>query len=106
MPFNLADSFRDSVEITEVKRITKFTIDFEDQETVEVCNIPIAIQIAKPEELKIDQVDWSKEYILALSEDELRINDEIKWFGNSYKIINLTGARNYGYYKAIAEELK
>lgn len=106
MNIDMTESFADRVKPTNVYRTTKYTIDFEPQESVELCTLNVAIQPAQPEDLKIDQVDWSKAYIWAYSTSELKINDEVEFCGDRYKIISLTNAKFYGYYKGIAEEVK
>jgi hypothetical protein len=102
----MSDAFIDRVKFTKVITVDKFTIDFEPKETKTVRTIPVAIQPADPEELKVDQVDWSKAYIWAYSIKELKINDEVEFCGDLYRIIKVTNAKLYNYYKAIGEEVK
>ncbi len=103
---DMSQSFSHRLKFVDVTTVEKFTIDFEPQETKTVRNIPVAIQPADPEELKIDGVDWSKAYIWAYSQKELKINEEVEFCGDLYKIIKVTNAKLYNYYKAIGEQVK
>lgn len=102
----MADAFTDRAQIVVVHTVTTTTVDFEPVIVDVPRSLKVAIQMAEPEDLKIEQVDWSKQYIWAFSESELFINDEVEFCGERFKIIKLYNAKYYGYYKAVCEEIK
>lgn len=102
----MADAFTDRVYPVVVHRLTTTTVDFEPVVVDNPVTLQVAIQMAEPEDLKIDQVDWSKQYIWAFSQSELMINDEVEYCGERFRVIKLYNAKYYGYWKAICEEVK
>lgn len=103
---DMTESFIDRVNSTNVYTVTKTTVDFEPVISEVVNVLQVAIQMAEPEDLKIEQLDWSKQYIWAFSVSELKMNQEVEFCEMRFKIVKLYNAKLYGYYKAICEEIK
>ena len=82
------------------------TVDFEPIESEQLIPTQIAIQMARPEDLNKDIVDWSKQYIWSFAMTELQFNDEIEFQGLRFKVVELYNASLYKYWKAICEEVK
>ena len=83
-----------------------FTVDFEEFENVTNITIPAVIQPAQKEDLNVADVDWSKEYILIHSTQQLKINYFVTWNGKQFRIFNLGNYVDYNFFEAVAEEVK
>jgi len=103
---DMTDSFACRLRPTTIYTITKGILDGDPFETETSQTLQVAIQMAEPEDLKIEQVDWSKQYIWAFSKAELKMNQEVEWDGIRFRIVKLYNAKLYGYWKAVCEEVK
>lgn len=83
-----------------------FTVDFEEFENVTDVVIPAVIQPAQKESLSVENVDWSKEYILIHSTSQLKINYFVTWNNTEFKIIDRGNYTDYCFFEAVGEEVK
>jgi len=97
------DGFEQPVVFTEKKTIS---VNFEEYEECTDITIPAVIQPAQKESLTVDNVDYSKKYILIHSTEELKINYFVTWRGKEFKIIDLGDYVDYCFYEAVGEEVK
>lgn len=97
------DGFEQDVTFTEK---STFTVNFEEFETCTDVVIPAVIQPAQKENLSVENVDWSKEYILIHSTQQLKINYFVTWNGKQFRIFDLGNYVDYCFYESIAEEVK
>ena len=103
---DMTDSFSCRLRSITVYTITRGLVDGDRVETETSEVLKVAIQMAEPEDLKVEQVDWSKQYIWAFSKAELKMNQEVEWDSTRFRIIKVYNAKLYGYYKAVCEEVK
>lgn len=70
--------------------------------------INATVQVARPDELKIDTVDFSLKYLYvhAPISSNLKINDLCEYKNKNYKCINLDPDNDYGYVECLFEEVK
>lgn len=90
----------------QLKTATQTIVDFEPVETFVTTDIQATVQTADKEKLKVDNVDWSKRYLMVHTPATFGINDFVVYEGGDYKIIDVNNSDVYGYYEAIAEEVK
>lgn len=86
--------------------ISRTTVDFEETLTPTVTIIKAVVQPANPEKLNVDQIDWSLKYRLIHSNQPLVMGDYVRHDGIEYKLIAPSDWSDYGYYRAIGEEVK
>ena len=103
---DMSDALDGFEQPTTLKTKRTFTVDFEEFEECTDSIISAVIQPAQKEDLNIDNIDWSKSYILAHSVEEFKINDVITWCGMDYKIISMGNFKDYCYYEGVGEEVK
>lgn len=89
-----------------LKNITVTTVNFEPTESIIASEIDAVIQVADAESIKVDNIDYSKEYIMIHSRVDMPINDFIEWRGVDYKIKYRKNYADYGYIESHAEEVK
>ena len=106
MNTDLTQAFRHRLKTRNLFRTYTVQVDFEAIESEELIPSQIAIQMARPEDVNKDIIDWSKQYIWSFSMDELKLGDEIEFQNLRFKIVELHNASLYGYWKGICEEVK
>ena len=103
---NVSEVLTDFIQPVTKNVITVSTVDFERVETVVSSSIDAVVQVAQKEDLKIDQIDWSLEYIQVHSVSDFDINNEIIWQGKTYSIVSRNNYQDYGYTEGVGEEVK
>lgn len=68
--------------------------------------IRATIQTADTNKLNLDVTDYDKRYITVHSTTSMKINDIVIYKTQDYLIIRMRDNADYGFYKAIAEEIK
>lgn len=86
-----------------VKTVSRQTVDFEPADVVNARTVRAMIQPADPRKLNVEQIDWSKRYIMLHALTELAIDELVEYQGEDHKVISHTGWTEYGFDKAIAE---
>ena len=89
-----------------LKVFRNFKVDFEDFEECTETTMQAVVQLARPEELKIEGVDYSKRYILIHSESAINVNNRVNFDLLDFIIISKSDYDGYGYFEAIGEEIK
>jgi len=90
-----------------LKTVTETTVDFVPTTTIVVENIVAVVQPADPEKLKVEQIDFSLEYIQIHSVSAMAIGQYVEWDGRDFKLVPFRkGYGQYGYTEAVGEETK
>ena len=90
-----------------LKTVTVTTIDFIETRIVDAVVIPAVVQPADPEKLKVEQIDFSLEYIQIHSVSPMAIGQYVEWLGRDFKLVPFRkGYGQYGYTEAVGEETK
>lgn len=83
------------------------SIDFVETEIVAAQAIMAVVQPADPEKLKVEQIDFSLEYIQIHSVSPMAIGQYVQWDGRDFKLVPFRkGYGQYGYTEAVGEETK
>lgn len=79
--------------------------DFNKTESVVVSTIKAVVQPADKTKLKIDSLDWSKEYVTCHKRGSgIEIGQYIEWDDKDFKIIGPNGNyKNYGFIEVVGE---
>ncbi len=85
---------------------TTTTVNFQPTETITDTDIYAMVQVAQKENLNIEAIDWSKQYLQIHSSDPLEVGQKIVYKSKEFKIIDLNDYSDYGYYEVTAEETK
>jgi hypothetical protein len=88
------------------KIATTTTVDFVKQTVLSESPIEGVVQVADKEKLNPDIVDWSLEYILLHTNSAIDVGQFIEHKTKNFKIIDLGDYIDYGYYRAVCEEVK
>ncbi len=91
---------------TIIKTITTTTVDFQPVEVVTSRVQPCVIQVAEKEQINLDTIDWSLEYLMIHSRNALEIDELVEYDGRDYVIKQKGAWRGYGYHEVIAVETK
>ena len=90
-----------------LKTISETTIDFVPIVTITGATIRAVIQPFDPEKLKVEQIDFSLEYIQIHSVSPMAIGQYVEWLGRDFKLVTFRkGYGQYGYTEAVGEETK
>lgn len=90
-----------------LKTVSETTVDFAPTITIVGANIMAVVQPADPEKLKVEQIDFSLEYIQIHSVSPLAIGQYVEWDGRDFKLVPFRkGYGQYGYTEAVGEETK
>lgn len=100
---DVLDDFKQTI----IYRVTTTTtIDFQPTETITDTDIEAVVQVAQKENLNVEAIDWSKQYLQIHSNDPLEIGQKVVYKSKEFKIIDLNDYSDYGYYEITAEEIK
>lgn len=100
---DILDDFKQTI-IYRVTTVT--TVNFQPTETIIDTDIEAVVQVAQKENLNIQAIDWSKQYLQIHANDALEINQKVVYKSKEFKIIDLNDYSDYGYYEITAEEVK
>ena len=89
-----------------LKTKTETTVDFEPVVIVTAQDIIAVVQSANKENLTLDSLDWSKEYLLIHARLKIEAGQFIEKDGRDYKVVSPADFMDYGFSHAIAEETK
>lgn len=89
-----------------LKTRTEITIDFEPKVIVTSQDILAVVQSANKENLTMDSLDWSKEYLLIHARLKIETGQYIEKDGRDYKVVSPADYMDYGFCAVIAEETK
>ena len=103
---NMMDAF-DGVTVDAIlKVVTIESVDFVKNETTVETPIKAVITTAKPERVNPEIYDWSKKYIQVTSQSKLEKNNIVNYQGTDYCLITSSNFNDYGFFKAVGEEIK
>lgn len=103
---SMSDVLTEWEQAIKLKTVSITSIDFVDTTVITVENKRAVVQVAEKENLRLDSLDWSKEYKMVHAKYQLEIGQFVESSGKDFKIIGLENYGEYGYYMAIAEETK
>lgn len=88
-----------------LKTVSKTSIDFIETETVTVETITAVVQPADKTKLKMDSLNWDKEYVLIHKRGTgVAIGQYIEWNGEDFKVIGPNGNyKDYGFIEVVGE---
>lgn len=89
-----------------LKTRTETTNDFEPVVTVNSQDILAVVQSANKENLTLDSLDWSKEYLLIHARLKIETGQFIEKGGKDYKVVSPADFMEYGFCAVIAEETR
>lgn len=89
-----------------LKTRTETTIDFAPTVIVTSQDILAVVQSANKENLTMDSLDWSKEYLLIHARLKIETGQYIEKDGRDYKVVSPADYMDYGFCAVIAEETK
>lgn len=89
-----------------LKTKKEITVDFVPVTTVVSQDIIAVVQSANKENLTLDSLDWSKEYLLIHARLKIEAGQFIEKDGRDYKVVSPADFMDYGFCHAIAEETK
>ena len=89
-----------------LKTKTEATVDFKPTVTVVSQDIVAVVQSANKENLTLDSLDWSKEYLLIHARLKIETGQLIERAGKDYKVVSPANYMDYGFCAVIAEETK
>ncbi|EJO8261833.1 TPA: hypothetical protein G9B75_005224 [Salmonella enterica] len=89
-----------------LKTRTETTVDFESAVTVNSQDILAVVQSANKENLTLDSLDWSKEYLLIHARLKIETGQFIEKGGKDYKVVSAADYMDYGFCAVIAEETR
>ena len=90
-----------------LKTVSETTVDYIPTVTIVDANIMAVVQPADPEKLKVEQIDFSLEYIQIHSVSPMAIGQYVEWGGRDFKLVpSRKGYGQYGYTEAVGEETK
>lgn len=89
-----------------LKTKTETTVDFEPVVIVTEQEIIAVVQSANKENLTLDSLDWSKEYLLIHARLKIETGQFIEKDGRDYKVVSPADYMDYGFCAVIAEETK
>lgn len=89
-----------------LKTAVTTTVDFEIETVITSKTIKAVVQVADKTKLNPDMVDWSLRYVLAHSTSSMSIGQYIEYGGINYKVVDLGNYDDYGYYRAVGEQVK
>lgn len=88
-----------------LKTKTTASVDFVETEIVTVETVQAVVQPADKTKLKLDSLDWAKEYVLIHSrKTDMAAGQFIEWQGRDFKIVGPNGNySDYGYVELVGE---
>lgn len=89
-----------------LKTVTTTTVDFQEQRTVVSEPLLAVVQVANPEKINVEQVDWSQRHYTIHTRSPIDVAQFIEYQGADYKIIQPGAWGDYGYWEAVVEEMK
>jgi NAD(P)H-nitrite reductase large subunit len=89
-----------------LKTTERTTVDFVSSVVVTSENIRAVVQVAKPELLNVNEIDWSLRYVQIHSKDLINLGQYVEYQGSDYKIITPSNYQDYGFSEVIGEQVR
>lgn len=104
---DMSDVLTEWSQAVKLKTVSVTTVDFVGTEIITAADIMAVVQPADPEKLKVEQIDFSLEYIQVHSVSPMAIGQYIEWNGRDFKLVPFRkGYGQYGYVEVVGEETK
>lgn len=103
---NLSNTVRRFRQTITKRTVTQTIVNYEPVNTYTDTQIEATVTTPKEEELNQMNIDASLKYKTIHTTEELKMNDTIIHKGTEYKIIKAQDRQDYGYTRAIAEEVQ
>lgn len=104
---DMSDVLTEWSQAVKLKTVAVTTVDFVETETITAADIMAVVQPADPEKLKVEQIDFSLEYIQVHSVSPMAIGQYIEWNGRDFKLVPFRkGYGQYGFAEVVGEETK
>lgn len=104
---DMSDVLTEWSQTVKLKTVAVTTVDFVETENITAADIMAVVQPADPEKLKVEQIDFSLEYIQVHSVSPMAIGQYIEWNGRDFKLVPFRkGYGQYGYVEVVGEETK
>jgi len=86
-----------------IKNVDRSTTNFVDVDVVTSRNQLVVVQVAEKSKLNSQTINWSLQYLLVHSKDDILMGEFIEFDGADYKVILRGNWNGYGYIEVIAE---
>lgn len=106
MLLNMSDVLNGFTQSLTLIKVTQDIVDYKPVNVETSTEIQAVVQVADPDKLKSDKVDFSKKYIQVHTVSELKNIDMCIYQDFKYKAFSLKPYQGYGYFEAIFEETK
>jgi len=103
---NLSAVLQTFEQTVKLKTIIQTVSNHRPQESESTTLIKAVVQPEQPENLNIDNLNYSLRYINVHSTAAMSVRDKIEYKDTDYRIIRVSRFDDYGYYRSIAEEVK
>lgn len=87
-------------------KVVQEIIDYKPVNVENITEIQAVVQVADPDKIRSDKVDYSKKYIQVHTTEILKNIYMCVYQGLRYKAFSLKPYQDYGYFEAIFEETK
>jgi len=103
---DMSDTLEEWAQDITVKTITRTTVDFVPVVSEASRSVKAVVQVANPEKLNVNEVDWSLRYLQIHSVDNIAMGEHVTYNGTDYKVISPSNYQSYGFNEVVAEEVK
>lgn len=103
---DMADVLDEFSQPITLKRISQTIVDHRPVNDATDVHIHAVIQPANKEKINPNIIDWSLDYQLIHSKQEILVGDQAVFCGTNYKVVELGPYQDYGFSEAIFEEIK
>lgn len=103
---DMTDALTDWEQPVKLKTRKEMTVDFDPVVEIISQDILAVVQSANKENLTMDSLDWSKEYLLIHARLKIETGQYIEKDGRDYKVVSPADYMDYGFCAVIAEETK
>lgn len=87
------------------KTITQSIVNYRPTEQEASTTIKAVVQVAEPEDLKIEGINYSLRYLKIHTIAPVKVRDLITYNNTDYRIIKIQNYGDYGYYECTAVEV-
>lgn len=103
---DMSDVFDEFSQPITLKRVSQTIVDHRPVNDTTDVPIDAVVQPANKEKINPNIIDWSLDYQLVHSVQEILIGDQMVYCGIKYKAVELGPYQDYGFSEAIFEEIK
>ena len=100
------DAFLQSIILKIVTQISDESTSFRPELSIQNVSIKGVVQVARPQDIQKDEIDYNLRYLQVHIKEEAKINDKIEYQGQDYNVISVSNYNDYGYHELICEQSK